>query len=84
MYPANPCNGSGSFLPAGRFRGAPAGQVTINPFARWKYKEWDNGKWVEVIRWLRKEKGYLPVIVGSREEQEAAAGIVAGAGRRGR
>lgn len=64
-------------------QGAPGGtrrQVTINPFARWKYKEWDNGKWVEVIRWLRKEKGYLPVIVGSRDEQEAAAGIVAGAG----
>jgi heptosyltransferase-3 len=64
-------------------QGAPGGTrgtVTINPFARWKYKEWDNGKWVEVIRWLRKEKGYLPVIVGSREEQEAAAGIVAGAG----
>jgi predicted lipopolysaccharide heptosyltransferase III len=60
--------------------GGTRGTVTINPFARWKYKEWDNGKWVEVIRWLRKEKGYLPVIVGSREEQEAAAQLVAGAG----
>jgi len=60
--------------------GGPRGQVTINPFARWKYKEWGYGKWAEVLRWMWKEKGYVPVIVGSRDEREAAAWIAAEAG----
>ena len=56
------------------------GQVTVNPFARWKYKEWDYGKWAEVVRWLDGGKGYRPVIVGSREEKGAAARIASEAG----
>ena len=60
--------------------GGPRGQVTINPFSRWKYKEWGYGKWAEVLRWMGKEKGYVPVIVGSRDEREAAARIAAEAG----
>jgi len=50
--------------------------VTINPFSRWKYKEWGYGKWVEVIDWLRKEHGLHSVLVGSKDEAEAAAGIL--------
>lgn len=50
--------------------------VTINPFSRWKYKEWGYDKWAEVIGWLREEHGLRSVLVGSREEAEAAAGIV--------
>ncbi|NPV05194.1 MAG: glycosyltransferase family 9 protein [Syntrophaceae bacterium] len=55
-------------------------QVTINPFARWKYKEWEYEKWAEVIRWVGKERGYVPVLVGSREERHDAAGIALEAG----
>jgi heptosyltransferase-3 len=60
--------------------GGPRGQVTINPFARWKYKEWDYGKWAEVVRWLAGGKGYRPVLVGSLAEREAAARIASEAG----
>jgi heptosyltransferase-3 len=60
--------------------GGRRGQVTINPFARWKYKEWDYGKWAEVVRWLDGGKGYRPVLVGSLAEREAAARIASEAG----
>jgi len=63
-------------LPGGDSRS----RVTINPFARWKYKEWDYGKWAEVVRWLDGEKGYRPVLVGSLAEREAAARIASEAG----
>jgi heptosyltransferase-3 len=63
-------------LPGGDSRS----RVTINPFARWKYKEWDYGKWAEVVRWLDGGKGYRPVLVGSRAEREAAARIASEAG----
>ncbi|MBI5342820.1 MAG: glycosyltransferase family 9 protein [Deltaproteobacteria bacterium] len=49
--------------------------VTINPFSRWKYKEWGYDRWGEVIGWLWKEHGIRSVLVGSREERDAAARI---------
>jgi heptosyltransferase-3 len=49
--------------------------VTINPFSRWKYKEWGYDRWEEVIGWLWKEHGIRSVLVGSREERDAAARI---------
>jgi heptosyltransferase-3 len=51
--------------------------VTINPFSRWKYKEWSYGKWVEVVDWLWEKYGFPSMIIGSRDEAGAAAGIVA-------
>lgn len=50
--------------------------VTINPFSRWKYKEWVHDRWVEVTGWLWKEHGIPSVLVGSREEMDVAADIV--------
>ena len=50
--------------------------ATINPFSRWKYKEWGREKWVETIDWLHGEHGIRSVLVGSPDEAEAAAGIV--------
>lgn len=47
--------------------------VTINPFSRWKYKEWGYDRWVEVIGWLWKEHGIRSVLVGSREEMSVAS-----------
>ncbi|MFA6564648.1 MAG: putative lipopolysaccharide heptosyltransferase III [Verrucomicrobiia bacterium] len=58
---------------------APAGPwVTINPFARWKYKEWDGGKWQEVIDRLWDAHRFSAVLIGSREEAAACANIIAG------
>lgn len=50
--------------------------VTINPFSRWKYKEWGYDKWTEVIDWLRAKHGFLSVLIGSGDEAKAAEGIV--------
>ena len=49
--------------------------VSINPFSRWPYKEWDDGKWIRIIDWLWKEHKLATVIVGSSEEMERAAYI---------
>jgi heptosyltransferase-3 len=58
---------------------APGGRrVTINPFSRWKYKEWDDGKWRDVIDWLWEAHRLPSVLIGSPEEAAAAAGIIAG------
>lgn len=52
--------------------------VTINPFSRWKYKEWDGQKWGQVIDWLWAEHRVPSVLVGSRDEAAAARRIVDG------
>lgn len=49
--------------------------VSINPFSRWSYKEWDNEKWIQTIDWLWKEHRLATVIVGSSEEAERASYI---------
>ncbi len=50
--------------------------VTINPFSRWKYKEWGYGKWVEVIDRIRDRYGLPALVVGAKEEAEEAMRIV--------
>lgn len=59
--------------PKGRF-------VTVNPFSRWKYKEWGYDKWGEVLDRIRERYSLPAVIVGAGEEAETANRIV---GRRG-
>lgn len=54
------------------------GMVTINPFSRWKYKEWDNTKWGEVIDWLWNEHHIPAVLIGSPGETVGCQEIVAG------
>lgn len=54
------------------------GMVTVNPFSRWKYKEWDNAKWGEVIDRLWEERRIPAVLIGSPEESTACQKIVAG------
>jgi len=46
--------------------------VSINPFSRWRYKEWDYQKWIQSIDWLWKNYRIPAVIVGSAEEIEKA------------
>ena len=52
--------------------------VTVNPFSRWKYKEWDNAKWGRVIDQIWEVHHIPSVLVGSREEFAAGQEIVAG------
>jgi len=66
--------------------GIPPGTrfVTINPFSRWKYKEWGYDRWVEVIAKLGERHGVPSVLIGSAEESVEAAGILRKAGGAGR
>ncbi|GAM07926.1 lipopolysaccharide core heptosyltransferase RfaQ [Geobacter sp. OR-1] len=58
---------------------APGGRmVTLNPFSRWAYKEWDSGKWRAVIEWLWDQHQLPSVIIGSPEEAAAAEAIING------
>ena len=52
--------------------------VTINPFSRWKYKEWNNAKWGEVIDRIWEAHRIPAVLIGSPEEATACQEIVAG------
>ena len=52
--------------------------VTINPFSRWKYKEWNNAKWGEVIDEIWKTHRMPTVLIGSTEEAAASQEIAAG------
>ena len=55
-----------------------AGIVTINPYSRWRYKEWDDRRWAEVIDQLWAAKKIPVVLIGSPEEAAASEAIVAG------
>jgi predicted lipopolysaccharide heptosyltransferase III len=46
--------------------------VSVNPFSRWSYKEWDHGKWSEIMDWLWHKFGMAAVIVGVPGERERA------------
>lgn len=52
--------------------------VTINPFSRWKYKEWDNTKWGKVIDRLWEAHRIPSVLIGAQDEAAACQQIVAG------
>jgi len=47
--------------------------ITLNPFSRWQYKEWDYDKWVQIIDWVRNKYGLSTVIVGSPKERDKAS-----------
>jgi heptosyltransferase-3 len=44
--------------------------ITLNPFSR--YKEWDIGKWRQIVDWLSRDFGIASVIVGAPSERERA------------
>ena len=49
--------------------------ITLNPFARWQYKEWEYEKWMQIVDWLWDEYGISTVIVGASEEREKSINI---------
>ena len=50
--------------------------ITINPFSRWSYKEWDDHKWAEIISGLWNDFGIRAVVVGSTEERTRAEDLI--------
>ena len=50
--------------------------ITLNPFSRWKYKEWGYDKWAKVIDWLWEEYEIATVIIGAIEEKEQSEYMV--------
>ncbi|HET6461364.1 MAG TPA: glycosyltransferase family 9 protein [Syntrophales bacterium] len=50
--------------------------ITVNPFARWLYKEWPGDKWVSIINWLWHEFHIATAIVGSKGEEARATELV--------
>jgi predicted lipopolysaccharide heptosyltransferase III len=46
--------------------------ITINPFSRWQYKEWNDHKWIEIINWLWRDYAIPVIIIGSPEEKPRA------------
>lgn len=52
--------------------------VSINPFSRWKYKEWSNEKWSEVIDRIWEAHRIPAVMIGSAEEAAGCQTIITG------
>ena len=50
--------------------------ITLNPFSRWRYKEWGYEKWVRIMDWLWEEHGISTVIVGASDEANRSITIV--------
>lgn len=50
--------------------------VTLNPFSRWKYKEWNAKKWRVVIDHLWEQHQIPTVLIGSCDEHAAAAALL--------
>ncbi|HPH55007.1 MAG TPA: glycosyltransferase family 9 protein [Smithella sp.] len=50
--------------------------ITINPFSRWSYKEWNSDKWIEIINWLSKDFAIPVIVIGSAEEQPKAEALI--------
>jgi len=49
---------------------------TFNPFSRWKYKEWTDAKWVELINRVWESYRIPMLVVGSEQESSAAEAII--------
>lgn len=52
--------------------------ATLNPFSRWKYKEWDIGKWGQVVDHLWGQHRIPTVSIGAPEEAAGCQEIVRG------
>jgi heptosyltransferase-3 len=52
--------------------------VTLNPFSRWRYKEWSSPKWGEVIDEIWEAHHIPAVIIGAKGEIGGCQQIVAG------
>jgi ADP-heptose:LPS heptosyltransferase len=51
---------------------AKKGWISINPFSRWAYKEWEIEKWRQLLSLVWEKYNMPAVIIGSNEERERA------------
>lgn len=51
---------------------AARGFITINPFSRWSYKEWDIDKWRQLLSLLWEKYKMPTLVIGSAEERRRA------------
>ena len=50
--------------------------ITINPFSRWQYKEWNDHKWTGIINWLWRDYAIPVIVVGSAAEKQRAEALI--------
>lgn len=50
--------------------------ITVNPFSRWRYKEWDLDKWADLIARIKSFCGCRVVVVGGQEEIARMANLL--------
>jgi len=55
-----------------------SGIVTVNPYSRWKYKEWSNEKWGSLLDLIWEAYKIPAVLIGSSQEVAGCQEIVAG------
>jgi ADP-heptose:LPS heptosyltransferase len=53
------------------------GWVSINPFSRWAYKEWDLDKWKQLASFIWQKYKLPTVVTGSTEERKRADALTA-------
>ena len=51
-------------------------RVSINPYSRWSYKEWDDRKWIEILNWLWKDYGIPAAVIGSADERPRVEALI--------
>lgn len=49
--------------------------ITVNPFARWSYKEWHDENWIHLFDWLWSSWRIAVVMIGSWEESQRSSRI---------
>ncbi|MCX7817586.1 MAG: glycosyltransferase family 9 protein, partial [Syntrophales bacterium] len=49
--------------------------ATINPFSRWRYKEWPYNRWAEIAIELKEKWNIQPILIGSREDEKRSKEI---------
>jgi ADP-heptose:LPS heptosyltransferase len=49
--------------------------ITINPFSRWSYKEWDIDKWKQLASFIWGKYEMPTLVIGSAEERKRADGL---------
>ncbi|MGA2781571.1 MAG: glycosyltransferase family 9 protein [Smithella sp.] len=53
------------------------GWISINPFSRWPYKEWDMDKWRQIALFIGQKYKMPTIITGSAAEKKRADALVA-------
>jgi len=67
-----------SQLLAGEKMEVENGWISMNPFSRWSYKEWDIGKWRQLAFFIRQTYKMPVVITGSAAERIRADELISG------